>query len=51
VTRDGQEVANGLVFGSDVVLYTIEIFSPAGAVTLAGQASGSLKKLSAVSPA
>jgi type II secretion system protein H len=51
VTRDGQEVANGLVFGSDVVLYTIEILSAAGPVTLAGQASGSLRKISAASPA
>lgn len=51
VTRDGQEVANGLVFGSDVALYTIEIFSPAGPVTLAGQASGSVKRISAASPA
>jgi general secretion pathway protein H len=51
VMRDGQEVANGLVFGSDVMLYTIEILSAAGLVTLAGQASGSLRKISAASPA
>lgn len=51
VTRDGQEVVSGLVFGSDVVLYTIEILSETGAVTLAGQASGSLRKTSAASPA
>ncbi|MBI4997755.1 MAG: prepilin-type N-terminal cleavage/methylation domain-containing protein [Rhodocyclales bacterium] len=51
VTRDGQEVANGLVFGSDVALYMIEIFSPDGRVTLEGQASGSVKKISAASPA
>lgn len=51
VTRDGQDIASGLVFGSDVVLYTIEIFSPSGPVILAGQASGSLKKISAAVPA
>jgi hypothetical protein len=51
VTRDGQEVANGLVFGSDVMLYTIEILSSTGVVTLAGQASGSLKKITVASPA
>jgi type II secretion system protein H len=51
VTRDGQEIASGLVFGSDVVLYTIEILAADGTVTLAGQASGSIKKISAASPA
>lgn len=51
VTRDGQEVANGLVFGSDVALYTIEILSPDGPVALAGQASGTVKKISTASPA
>jgi general secretion pathway protein H len=51
VTRDGQEVGNGLVFGSDVVLYKIEILAEDGLITLVGQASGSLKKISAASPA
>jgi type II secretion system protein H len=43
VTREDQEVGDGLVFGSDVVLYTIELVSADGPVTLEGQASGSIK--------
>jgi len=45
VVRDGQEVAEGLVFGSDVVLFTIEVISAGSLVTLEGQASGSVKRL------
>lgn len=51
MVRDGQEVTNGLVFGSDIVLFTIEIFSASGTVSLTGQASGSLRKTAAASPA
>jgi type II secretion system protein H len=43
LTRDGQEVVGGLVFGSDVPLYTLEIGSPSGTVQLVGQPSGTLQ--------
>lgn len=45
VTRDDQEVGDGLVFGSDVVLYTIELVSGDGPVTLEGQVSGSIRAI------
>jgi type II secretion system protein H len=45
IKRDGQEVQEGLVFGSDVVLFSLEGVSPAGKFTLEGQASGALKKI------
>lgn len=43
--RDEQEVEDGLVFGSDVVLYSLEGVAPEGRFSLLGQASGALKKL------
>lgn len=44
--RDDQEVKDGLVFGSDVTLFSIEIVARNGITRLAGQVSGILKKIS-----
>lgn len=44
IKRDGQEVQEGLVFGSDVVLFTLDGVSPDGRFSLVGQASGTVKK-------
>jgi len=44
VARDGQEVTEGLVFGSDVMLFTIDLVSAGSPITLEGQASGSVTK-------
>jgi type II secretion system protein H len=44
ILRDGQAVSNGLDFGSDVVLYTLEGVAPGGPFSLAGEASGAVKK-------
>jgi type II secretion system protein H len=46
VLRDGQEVTDGLVFGSDVTLFSVEILSRNGVTRLDGQVSGTLKKIS-----
>lgn len=43
--RDEQEVEEGLVFGSDVVLYSLDGVAPDGRFSLVGQASGALKRL------
>lgn len=51
IMRDGQEAADGLVFGSDVLLYEIEVVSTGGQVTLEGLASGSLLKRTRAGPA
>jgi general secretion pathway protein H len=45
VLRDGQEVSKGLDFGSDVVLYTVEGIVPGGPFSLAGEATGAVKKV------
>lgn len=49
--RDGQETVDGLVFGSDVVIYEIEVILPGSRVTLEGLASGSLLKRVQAAPA
>lgn len=46
MTREGQPVSDALVFGSDVVLYEVEVVSTDGVTTLAGQASGAVKRIS-----
>lgn len=51
IMRDGQEAADGLVFGSDVMLYEIEVMSSGNRVTLEGLASGSLLKRVQAAPA
>ncbi len=51
LSRDDQEVDDGLVFGSDIVLYTLEGVSAAGPFSLVGQASGTVKRVSASAPA
>jgi type II secretion system protein H len=48
VLRDGQEMKDGLVFGSDVTLFSIEISARNGVTKLSGQVSGVLKKISPV---
>lgn len=45
MTREGQPVSDALVFGSDVVLYEVEVVSTDGVTILAGQASGAVKRL------
>lgn len=44
MTREGRPVSEGLVFGSDVVLYEVEVVSAEGVATLTGQVSGAVKK-------
>lgn len=44
MTREGRPVSEGLVFGSDVVLYEVEVVSAEGVATLSGQVSGAVKK-------
>jgi type II secretion system protein H len=44
--RDDREVKDGLVFGSEVVLFSIEIVARNGITRLSGQVSGALKKIS-----
>jgi Tfp pilus assembly protein FimT len=51
LNQDGQEVVGGLVFGSDVPLYTLEVGVQSGAVLLVGQPSGALKKILLAGPA
>lgn len=43
--RDDREVKDGLVFGSDVALFSIEIAARNGITRLSGQVSGALKKI------
>ena len=42
VRRDGKEIHDGLVFGSDVVLFSIDGRSSSGPFSVSGQASGSV---------
>jgi type II secretion system protein H len=51
LTRDGQDTAGGLTFGSDIALYTIEMELPSGRVFLVAQPSGTLRKIVAARPA
>lgn len=44
ILREGLPVTEGLVFGSDVVLFEVEVVSPDGVVLLSGQVSGAVKK-------
>jgi general secretion pathway protein H len=44
MTREGQPVSEGLVFGSDVVICEIEVVSAGDVVTLSGQVSGAVKR-------
>lgn len=44
MTREGRPVSEGLVFGSDVVLYEVELVFADGVATLSGLVSGAVRK-------
>lgn len=44
LSRDGQDAAGKLTFGSDVVLYQVDVGLPSGALTLIAQPTGAVLK-------